>query len=660
MIGGTRSCTRKAVFNMQETSPKPIHDSNASRWGSRTLRGIWWWGSVFGTLIAVCVPYWLWNIRMGGFSWTAFVRFPVAPNAVFDSYLYFQQMSLLKTGLHTGTFAWFVWPLRAFMHVLPHASIPEVWILTRWITTFLLLWAGAWCIRRLAGVRQRVARWLIVCFWLSFLFVIGLRPGAFSWYQPVAFVGIALLVSATDAGRNGRWVKAFAIGLLALGLLDVYPWFLVFGIFFLLSFFAENIIASRRLWFFVLIATGAFAACAYGILLASGKIVFDVPLAFAKYDRNGISLSHAPLISNTLIAILAWIGLLFAAFRRRVAQERTLMTFARSWIVLFVVWLSPLLLGIEYLIDHFILIVAMLSWITLAFFATPAPDAPSASPSPWPRRIAIGTAIFASAFFFYVLQKALVHIGKFEPYCIHLSIWLALAVAAWFEWMSMRRAAIETVWRRARIPLIAVSAFIGVLGLSVVTWRYMADMPDLVVRAPVIGWIQTHIPEHDAVCTDPVSARIYGAHDFRVTYPNESNLMFTESDDVQHRRLQVILAAYDPAAAGNEGLLPYLINGVRASACDQFARVARILRSLGWSKERAYSFIGCQEQRASAYVNEVMGVINAHAADPAAFRATCPWVIIPDDQKAYWRLPASYEEIRVNDRTSAWHVVPSE
>jgi hypothetical protein len=641
---------------MDDVSPSTKHETNASWQGKRLFRGAWWWGSVAGTFFATFFPYWLWNIRMEGWGWKAFVRFPVSPNPVFDTYLYFQQMSLLKAGIDTGTFAWFSWPLRALMGIIPQASIPEIWLMTRWITAFLLLWVGAWCIRRFSGASQGVSRWLIVCYWFTFLLAIGLRPGAFSWYQPIGYLGFGLLALAVDAGRKHAWLRSFFFSFVALGLLYVYPWFFIYGLFILATCIAAKMILTHRSWCFALLAAAAIVSCVYGVLLASGAIIFHVPAVFAEYDRNGISLSHAPLISNTVVAMLAWIGLLLSVQRRRAGQDQTLMAVTWSWIVLFMVWFSPLFLGVEFLNDHFILIVAMLSWTTLAFFATTTPSVPTVETSVGTRRISMGIALFASAFFFYVLQQALRHIGKFEPYGIHLSIWLALAAAAWFAWMNMRGMTIESIWLRARIPLMVISMIIGTLGLFAVIQRCMAQMPDLAVRAPVIGWIQTHVPEHDAVCTDPVSARIYGAHDARLTYPNESNLMFKESDDILQRRFETIIVAYDSSAAGVEGMFPFLINGVRASACDQFAKVARVLRWFGWSKEQADSFIGCQEQLASAYVKKVMDVINAHEVDATAFRATCPWVIIPDDQRAYWHLPASYEETRVDSRTSAWHV----
>jgi hypothetical protein len=74
------------------------------------------------------------------------------------------------------------------------------------------------------------------------------------------------------------------------------------------------------------------------------------------------------------------------------------------------------------------------------------------------------------------------------------------------------------------------------------------------------------------------------------------------------------------------------------------------------SEEDADRIVGCRRRRAMAFQNEVMTSLLARRVDAEAFRAYCPWVLIPDERKAFWTLPGPYEEIRVSTDTSIWAI----
>jgi hypothetical protein len=505
------------------------------------------------------------------------------------------------------------------------------------------------------GASKNVSRWLIVCFWLSFLLVIGLRPGVFSWDLPFGFLGLGLSALAADALRSDRWMKSVAYSIVALFLFAIYPWFLIYGVSLFAVLYAVRIIQTRPRWWVVLVATSVFFICVFAILFATGKAPLHLPASFGTYERSGLTFSYMPLISNTIIACVLWLGLLlWARSRRMTSQDRATELLSWFWIVVLVIWVATPLAGVYLQSDHFVIIVAMLTWLSAAWFV-PLPSGDGRPRSTRiERTVSLAIAIFSSLFFLYILIKGLRQVGKIETFTIHLSIWLSLAWSAWFHWYSTRGGNVDAWWKRSRWLLLAICLFLGSIGLRAVVVRWMPVMPDLEQRIPAITWIQQHVPLNEAVCSDPVGASIYGAHNERMTYPEESNIILTETDDAQHRRLMIIGAAYDVVASGDEHRYPYLINGLRTAACEQFVKVGRLLERFHLSRTTIDQFLGCQQRRADAYEEEVMTAIAAHQVDAPAFRVMCPWVVIPDDRKQYWNLPGSYEEIRVDSRTSIW------
>lgn len=609
-------------------------------------RYTWWWGTAIVTFFVVFGPYWIWNIAGGSRGWSAFLRFPVTPDTVFDSYLYFQLISLLFAGIDTGVFGPFTNALLLLIRLMPGASVPEIWIVSRYITTVLALWIGAWCIQRVSAASKTVSRWLIACFWLSFLLAIGLRPGVYSWYLPFGMLGFGLVVLSERALITGMYFRWIALGILALPILLVYPWFFLFGGTVLLTTVLVHVIPTHGKLIYSLLTLATLAVCAYAVLLVTGTLAFQVPASFLYFERAGIGFASIPLISNTIIASVLWLGLLRT--RRDAGQ------LSQWWIVLLALWLSPPLIGVDFLNDHFIIVAAIMSWITLAAFAEPSHLAVESTPKD--RRIALIIALFSSLFFFYIFQKAFRHIGKFDPYLIHLSVWLALSSAAWFRFLEASDASLERVWRRGRWILLGIVILLGSLGLHAVIRRGLSQLRELRSHIIDIEWIRENVPTDQTVCADSRTAKIIAAHIGRLTFPTVANLILPETDEFQLSRLKVVGAAYDVVAAGDEQQYPFLINGVRTAACDQYAKPADLLSRIGLSRETVNRLIGCHAERAGAFQENVMTSIRAKQVDVDAFRAYCPWVVIPDSHRAFWTLPGQYEEIRVSNDISIWHI----
>ena len=619
---------------------------------NRITRSAWWWGTIIGVFFITLLPYWIWNASAAYGAGSMF-RIPVLPNVVFDSYLYFQQMGMLNAGINTGAFSWLAGLLAMMMKLMPLVSIPEIWVVTRFVATCLAFWIGAWYFHRVTDAGKGISRWIMVCFWLSFLPAIGLRPGMSSWYLPFALLGFGLIALVDSALEKKQWVRAIVLSVAAVGALSVWPWFFLFGATFIATLFAVKLLQINRTCVYSLLATVVLGICAVAVAIASGILSFHAPASFYLYERNGIGFGYVPLISNTILASFIWLWLLYRSGVRRVHERRHAQILAWSWIVMLALWLSPPLVGLDILNDHFVIVASILSWASLGYFVFQRGDEHPSASRPG-RRVSLGIAIFASLFFCYILQKALRHLGKFDPYGIHLSIWLALMSAGWFCVLRTSEKGIAFWWGRLRWALLLVSVLLGAFGLNAVIRRGMPEMVGLWERLPVIVWLQNNVPTGDAVCSDPASARIYGAHAGRITYPEDANLMLPEADEVQHQRLVTIGSVYDTFGAKDDSMFPFLINGVRANACDQFSRPGKLLLRMGMSEASVNRIIGCRRDRAEAFTESVMEAMKTHAGDPEDFRALCPWVVIPDDHKAFWTLPGEYEEIRATEHTSVW------
>lgn len=646
------------------------------------LRTSWWWGMALFAFVATSLPYWLWGIFGSGRGWDVFFRTPVMPNAIFDSYAYYQQIGVLAAERQTDIFGWFSWPLLELIRLLPHASIPEIWIVSRWVMTCLLFWIGAWCIRIITGRSKQMSRLLIVCLWLSFLLVIGLRPGVFSWYLPFGFLGLGLTYIVSEALQKNQWIKAVAYSLAAFFLFTIYPWFLIYGMLLLVVLFAAHIIQVRSKLWVVLVISAVLALSGVAVLVASGAISLHVSAAsLAMYERNGITFSRMPLISNTILACVLWLLLLWSrCFWRKSNEEHSLREFlSLSWTAVIFAWLSAPFVGVFFQSDHFIIVVVMLSWLNVAAYVAPhetsvekdgalpqrssgeneslqaTSGAGQAVSIRAERCIFFSIAIFSSVFFVYILQKVLRQIGDVETYLIHLSIWLSLAWSAWVCWFSARGRDVHSWWKKLRWLLLIICFSLGAIGLSAVIKRGMKEMPVLGQHLATIDWIRSHVPSHEVVCSDPVNADIYGAHDAHVTYPDEADIFLKETNDIWNQKVVAFGSVYDATAAGDTERFAYMINGSRTMSCLQFAKAGKLLERLHVSRKAIDVFFGCRQDRADAFEREVLSAIAEHRVNASAFRAMCPWVVIPDDRKPYWNLPGSYEEIRIDQQTSIWH-----
>src|SRR3989344_8825802 len=152
-------------------------------------RILWWAGSPIVIALLTFGPYWIRALVLGRPDW---LRIPLVGDAVFDTAAYLQPIGHAALGIPEaaliGPFAALV---SALATLFPNASVAELWLITRWLSTLVGLWIGAWAVRSWSGLPVRASRYASALFWVSLVLVLGMKPGVVSWFLPMGFFGFA-------------------------------------------------------------------------------------------------------------------------------------------------------------------------------------------------------------------------------------------------------------------------------------------------------------------------------------------------------------------------------------------------------------------------------------------------------------------------------------
>ncbi|MFH1078532.1 MAG: hypothetical protein V1745_04635 [Patescibacteria group bacterium] len=631
---------------------------------------LWWVGAPILIAIWVWAPHLVWNVSAGIPDWW---RIPVLGAPVFDTYAYLQWLGQIATGLDIGgLFRWFEWPLRALTSVLyPHWSIPEMWLLTRWLSAVAMLWVSGWCVRKIGGLDLWPARLTSLCIWLSLMFVLGMRPGVYSWYLPLGFFGLAasaLVVSALD---RGKIAAAVLWSVLALVATMVYLWFMLVVFIWIASAWSAWVIRKDRTAWIVLIALAALGSIATAFVMAPWleqsawwPVLVDVQ------ERVGVAETRIPQITNPFLAMLGWIALLVAFGRRQVNDVARIVTVQWAWIALLLAWLVTPFIGFYIHNDHFRTPIVLLSWVSMAVLwnsirsisVIPAEAGiPPEGFPPSPHRlrgndmkiyVPIGVLLVALAFILKILVKPY-GVGKDDLDILHLSLWFSVAVGAWLVIRHQRGSTTVPSSRWGAVILIA-SALMGGVPLIATYQRQFVQMPDLISREPVMTWIEANIPPERIGCADPSTADVLSVHTGRRIVPAETTFYMRESNDATLKRFAAFASGYDLAASGAGDALRQYIDLSQGIVCNQYPFQSKILRMLGASDDRINELIGCPRGMLDVRFSAIMSISRNGIVDENAFKDACLWVVVTDDQKAYWRIPSEYEETRVSDGASVW------
>lgn len=627
------------------------------------------WLAVAGASFLLAVlPYWIFNwLHLSDIVWPWW-RVPVVSPGVFDSYVYLNWMGAVANDFPAGDLVkWYgfiikgVWALMASW-----ASIPEMWIVTRWLSLVLTLGIGTWCLRRWSGLDRKTAWMLVIPFWFAIGLSIGLRPGAYSWYLPFGLFSMAASAAVLVSLNGSRYASAGAWSVAALFSSLLYPWYMMFVGLWMASMWGVHFARCRpRIYHGFLAACAAIAAIA---AVPAALWFLDPARAsmLGMYERSGIVFARVPFFANTVLAFGAWIVLLAVlayAYRLRPHAER-LMRDAWAWVVLLLLWFHTPVTGIHLYSDHFIAVAVLLSWYSLATVWSTMQEAPPAEHGVFLRKVVRWVpaviAVCSTCFLFYIVQQPLrFNILKFDSYAVHAIHWLALSAASWLcvfrlskRWIFLEKA----TWG----ILMSACLIIGVWGMASVVIRDGKIFPSLMLRLPASEWIRGHVSAQETLCADVESASFFSAHSGRVVYPAEGTLSYAVSNEEVFRMLETIAGAYDVVSSGDVAMYRFYTDHYRTIPCaaaSQYSHNAwwyKTLLRFGVTASSVNDLIGCRQDVIDANWARVSSAIDRHMINGSEFEKRCSHVIIPDAKKQYWQLPSGYREVWFGNGIGIW------
>ncbi len=572
--------------------------------------------------------------------------------AIFDTPTYLQWIGQAISGLDMGnSLSWFTALVRVLHDIFPQGSISEIWLMTRWLATTLCLWTMTWCMARWVGLGRWPARFFALSFWLSLVLVLGMRPGVFSWYLPFGFLGITATALTLAALAKKQFYAAIVWSLTALIAASVYGWFLFFVGLWLVTVWLSHLINYSRKFF---LALWIFDSCLIAICLPF-ILIRVIPTAqwslfIDSLERFGIAYARLPLISNSFIAMLGWLGLVFYLNNKKLESVQW------AWIALLLSWLMTPFTGVYIHNDHFRAPMVMLSWISLAVI--------------W-SHLSEGTVLFLGhgtwvRRWFNYLPNAILGLSAFfivnivrQPYAfnndflnvLHLSHWFALAVGSWLTIRcrsNLNYFAPKVFFRGLLLGSLLIGGVAGVAALKLEFFVLAAQQR----YQPTVDWINSNVPATDVMCTDKDTANVLAAHAGRRIYPAETTFYLAESSQDVFRRIVILAGVYDFFGAGQGETLRYLSKIYIGIACDQFGWQVQWLSRLGFSEAKIDLLRGCPRQEIEQRIARAVAAAEEKKIDPVQFELMCPWIVVPDEQRPYWNIPAEYFELKLDRQMS--------
>ncbi|MBU1349029.1 hypothetical protein KJ781_03095 [Patescibacteria group bacterium] len=614
---------------------------------------LWRLAVILGTGAWTWLPHWIANIRDGVVWW----RIPVMAPAIFDTYAYLQWMGQAREGMDFGGhLGWVGTLIQLVSAVIPCMSVPECWLMTQWVAASATIFVSAWAFRVWASARIMPSRLFAVAMWFSFLAVLGMRPGIFSWYLPFGIAAMTAAFLSARAVEERRIPHALLWSVLALMISTVYAWFLVFIVIWIASVWAVWLIRKGRgTWTMMTVfVTGASLAVGWlaAYLIESGSGFRE---SLEMQERLGMVATHMPQVINLTVAVVFWIPLLFIVGRqvRDAAASRRIVVVTWAWFTLLLAWFVTPFMGYYIHNDHFRTPTVLLSWFTLAAVWSAVPSSSSLLQGEIRRcsvrcLVPFATFVVAIAFVIDVLRTPYWS-GRDNLDVLHLSVWFTLAAASWSVLSVSAR--VPSMSRRA---LLIVAVLLGLVQLPAVYARTFGDMSVLRSRGPVFAWIVANVPPDETVCADPASADMFAAHSGRVTLPSETSYYLPETKEATLRRLMAYASGYDLVASASGDAMRQYVGLGQWIVCNQYPFQTKFLRALGWSDVRIDEAIGCPRGMLERRLATVMA--SPVGSDDIGFGRACPWVIVTDAERMSWHIPVDYEETRVGDGVSVWRV----
>jgi len=599
---------------------------------------LWYAGTALAVGVLTVAPFLIWSCTVHHGIVQPCWRIPMTAPIVFDLWAYLEFMgSEIADVEYGGLLKWFGSVIRWIGHVLPGASLPEIWLMLRWIFGTWSLWMFAWIAGRITGASVRLSRVWSVLFWTSVFLMLGFRPGAYSWYLPFGLFVLAAGWFVSERLERREWLPAIGWSVTALAASSLYVWFAVVIVLWLSVLWSVSIIQSvRKLWIGL-------------IILASYSALFIVPFVLRTISddrfrvlwetniRLGLGFTRLPMFTSMLIAAVLWTAcVVWAAWRLRegIWADR-LERLSVLWFGILGCWFLSPFTGVYLHTDHFRLITLIAAGLSglmfwLAFRTYPA------SIRGRERLFLSGIGAIALLFVVNILFQPYAFNGD-QLQTIHLTVWFLLLIAVL---VSLRP---SVSLNRTFIVAVCIGAgLIGALPYVAAFVRNDAIMKDAHRFQMSIAWIQSQTHSDETICTDPGSADLFAAHTKHRVLVNQQSFFSEETDAALYERLRIIASRYDLDTSGARDAWTNYAMANEGTICQQFEYLDRIplIRNLPVSVRERLG--GCDREKLDRNAALVAAMVPDESISDDAFIQTCPVVVVTRGNR--WNLPRSYTE----------------
>lgn len=628
---------------------------------------LWWFGTPVALGLLNWGPNWIRNGLLGRTPWYSI---PLATGTVFDVTAYLQPMSQSLYGSSNATLIGpMTIPIRFIALLIPQAGVVDIMFAARWLSMIAVLWTGAWCISRWSGLDRASSRLFSLSFLVSLVLVLGMKPGAYSWFMPLGMLSLTLVFVVHEMLERQRFMRAIALSAIAFTISSVYAWYFLFVVVWLgVAWFQRFARSSIRLasMFYALgaaVASGIAITFAFWIArTAEGTMWIEL------HERLSLGYTHMIFVSGSALLTMLW-AVLFVTVTLTAPNEtwrRRAMVNESAWLTLLLAFFQSPFTGHFILNDHFRIVAVILSYFSLATVWAMASSQPFDDDSarhafPKIARAVPIITLAVSAFFVLKIIAAPYAWNNDFVNIIQITHWFALLLASWLvAYRVQRRRTVHE--KHFFIVLLAGSLFIGGNAYAVMVTRDIESLPRLERLLPVINWIRSNVPRDATLCADyPGDGYnlndVVAAHTGRVTYFAHTSWYQRERDIDFLNRMRTVIGFYDIRGAGVEEPWRMLSTMNQFVACDEFPYHVRLFRALGLSQDRIDDLIECPRKTLNARWAYVEDAIERPNRDIEAFKRMCPFVVVPETKKTFWHLPDGYRETRVTNDVSVWSFI---
>jgi hypothetical protein len=444
----------------------------------------------------------------------------------------------------------------------------------------------------------------------------------------------------------------------------VYPFFFVHLFIWLVVLWSVHAYEKFRRTTIICSVIGILCVIPAAVFLYPWLLKPEFQLAFEVQRRLGLSFTRLPVVSNSLLLVIAWTGLvvfLTYIFRKRPEAKGRFYALSVGWITLLCAWLSNVFTDVYIHNDHFRAPAVLLSWLSLSVVWSVVIAVRKAEAGEdvlwqrWPRSVFRISFVFfigcVAMLAVYIFGKTYVFHGDYLN-VVHVSHWITIVAAFVILWSGMslkhQGSLTATAW-----SLMFMAALLGVSARGYIFFTEASLFSYYRSYVPVTDWIRKHLPSEDGICADPQHGEALGSFSGRFIYPTYLIEFLPKPDEEVINDIRIEMGHYDVQSAIARDVYIQIFDSMDTT-CSQFSVWSRLFVLFGWSRDGFDEISGCPRAEMSALQERLGKYASAHLPNDARFRELCPAVVIASDQVDFWSLPEDYRETVIDEAFSVW------